>query len=35
MQKLMGYIAQWKSGAITMAALMEKIGKWKTGEGCA
>ena len=34
MQDLMNYIGQWRIGQINMAVLMEKIRKWKTGEGC-
>ena len=33
--KLMNYIGQWKRAEISMATLMEKIRRWKTGEGCA
>jgi len=34
MQDLMNYISQWRRGQINMAALMEKIRKWKTAELC-
>ncbi len=31
---LTNYISQWKHGSLQMLSLMEKIEKWKTGEGC-
>ncbi|MBN1941411.1 MAG: heparinase II/III family protein [Candidatus Diapherotrites archaeon] len=31
---LMSYIAQWKSGNLEMAALMQKVLAWKTQAGC-
>ena len=31
---LLNYISQWKQGSLEIAALMQKIGAWKTGTGC-
>ena len=35
MGRLMGYISQWRRGDASMNTLMQKILKWKSGEGCA
>ncbi len=32
---LLNYISQWKQGSLSMLSLMQKIEKWKTGEGCS
>ncbi|MDP2974105.1 MAG: LamG domain-containing protein, partial [Candidatus Diapherotrites archaeon] len=32
--KLVDFIAQWKQGNITLAALMQKMKQWKAGTGC-